>query len=611
MDDDSAPARAQSLEPAAAASDAAAAVAPANHAADTKQDHDDNASTQSHTTSHEKDVSSGDHVVQQKQQQSDESTRNDGRKTQSESAAGDENTDYITGIKLYVVMASVALTCFVMLLDTSIISTAVPYITSEFNSLSDIGWYTAAYQLASASLQPLTGKFYTYFKAKWIYLFFLFIFEVGSLICGLASSSPMFIGGRAIAGLGGSGLMNGGMTIISGIVPLEKRALYTGLLLGIGQMGIVCGPLVGGALTEYVTWRWCFYINLPIGGALGVILMFLTIPDLTIKESFSLALVRKTIPELDLIGFGLFAPAAIMFLLALQWGGNSYPWNSSVVIGLFVGAGITAIIFAFWERRRGDRAMIPGPVVSHRVVWISGINGMALMGIILTAAQYMPLYFQGVRGEAPAMSGVDMLPSILSQLFGVVISGGLVQRIGYYLPFSLGSGMVSAIGNGLVSTYRPWTATAYWAGIQVLLGLGRGIGMQMGMIAVQNVLTAHQIPVGVAFLIFCQNFSGAIFVVVATVIFTQDLVSELAIRAPSVSSEAALAAGASADAVRALVPAGSPELDGLLLAYSLAISKVFYLLVALSLVGMVTGFGMGWVNIKKKVTKETEKADEA
>lgn len=131
------------------------------------------------------------------------------------------------------------------------------------------------------------------------------------------------------------------------------------------------------------------------------------------------------------------------------------------------------------------------------------------------------------------------------------------------------------------------------------------------MIAVQNVLTAHQIPVGVAFLIFCQNFSGAIFVVVATVIFTQDLVSELAIRAPSVSSEAALAAGASADAVRALVPAGSPELDGLLLAYSLAISKVFYLLVALSLVGMVTGFGMGWVNIKKKVTKETEKADEA
>lgn len=124
MDDDSAPARAQSLEPAAAAaSDAAAAVAPANHAADTKQDHDDNASTQSHTTSHEKDVSSGDHVVQQKQQQSDESTRNDERKTQSESAAGDENTDYITGIKLYVVMASVALTCFVMLLDTSIIST--------------------------------------------------------------------------------------------------------------------------------------------------------------------------------------------------------------------------------------------------------------------------------------------------------------------------------------------------------------------------------------------------------------------------------------------------------------------------------------------------------
>lgn len=218
---------------------------------------------------------------------------------------------------------------------------------------------------------------------------------------------------------------------------------------------------------------------MPIGGALGLILVFLSIPDLTVKPPFTLALVRKTIPELDLIGFSLFAPAAIMFLLALQWGGNSHPWNSSVVIGLFVGAGVTAIIFAFWERRVGDRAMIPGGVVKQRIVWSSAVNGMAMMGIILTAAQYMPLYFQGVKGEGPAMSGVDMLPSILGQLTAVLLSGGLVQRLGYYLPFSVASGIISAIGNGLVSTYRPWTATAYWAGTQVLLGLGRGVGMQM------------------------------------------------------------------------------------------------------------------------------------
>ncbi|ETS76724.1 hypothetical protein PFICI_12111 [Pestalotiopsis fici W106-1] len=586
MDNDSTLTRVQSLE-------SATTVAPPT----TARTQDDETDTQSHAPSHEKDV------VKKKKEQPDEPTNNE--------SAGDENKEYVTGVKLLVVMCSVALTCFVMGLDTSIISTAIPYITSEFKSLSDIGWYTAAYQLASASLQPLTGKFYTFFKAKWTYLIFLFLFEVGSLICGLANSSSMFIGGRAIAGLGSSGLMNGGLTIVAGAVPLEKRAFYTGLLLGVGQMGIICGPLIGGAFTEYVTWRWCFYINLPIGGALGLILVFLSIPDLTVKPPFTLALVRKTIPELDLIGFSLFAPASIMFLLALQWGGNNYPWNSSVVIGLFVGAGVTAVIFAFWERRAGDRAMIPGAVVKQRVVWTSTINGMALMGIILTAAQYMPLYFQGVRGEGPAMSGVDMLPSILGQLFAVLISGALVQRVGYYLPFSVASGSISAIGNGLVSTYRPWTATAYWAGTQVLLGFGRGFGMQMSLIAVQNVLTAHQIPVGVAFLIFCQNFSGAVLVVVGSVIFTNELVSELATYAPSVSSVAALAAGASADAVRALVPAGSDELDGVLLAYSLAISKVFYLLVACSLVGLISSFGMGWINIKKKETKATDQAEEA
>lgn len=202
-------------------------------------------------------------------------------------------------------------------------------------------------------------------------------------------------------------------------------------------------------------------------------------PDLTAKAPFTLSLVKETIPELDLVGFVLFAPATIMLLLALQWGGNDYAWSSSVVIGLLVGAVVTAIVFIFWENYVGDRAMLPGSAIKHRVVWSSAINGMSLMAIIFTAAQFMPIYFQGVRGEGPAMSGVDMLPSILSQLFTVVLSGALIQRVGYYLPFAVLSSAISAVGNGLVSTYTPWTTTARWAGYQVLLGGGRGIGMQM------------------------------------------------------------------------------------------------------------------------------------
>ncbi|KAH6658391.1 major facilitator superfamily domain-containing protein [Truncatella angustata] len=529
-------------------------------------------------------------------------------KVQGGLGAEEENTEYITGLKLALVMGSLTLTCFLMLLDTSIISTAIPSITAEFNSLPDIGWYTAAYQLASASLQPLTGKFYTHFKAKWVFLVFFIMFELGSLVCGLARSSSLLIGGRAIAGVGGSGLMNGGMTIIAGAVPLQKRPLYTGILMGFAQLGLICGPLIGGALTQYATWRWCFFINLPIGGLTGLLLVIVQTPDLTVKEPFSLSLVRKTIPELDLPGFVLFAPAAIMFLLALQWGGNEYAWSNSVIIGLFVGAGAAAIVFVLWERHMGDRAMVPGSLVRKRVVWSSAVNGMSLMALIFTAAQYFPVYFQAVKGEGPAMSGVDLLPSILSQLLMVIVGGALIQRVGYYLPFAVLSAAISAVGNGLITTYTPWTSTARWVGYQILLGGGRGLGMQLGLIAVQNVLSPHQIPVGVAFLIFCQNFSGAVFVVVGSVIFTQSLVSEVQTHAPSVSPEAALAAGASAGAVRALVPAGGEELDGLLLAFSNSFNKVFYLLIAISFVGLFSAFGMGWTDVRKKKTQEKGEA---
>lgn len=222
-----------------------------------------------------------------------------------------------------------------------------------------------------------------------------------------------------------------------------------------------------------------FYINLPVGGLVLLLLLFIHVPDLTEKEPFTLDLVRRTIPELDLVGFVLFAPATIMCLLALQWGNNEYPWNSSVIIGLFCGAAATAVVFVVYESHVGAKAMIPGAIVRQRVVYSSAANGMGLMGSIFVASQYLPIYFQGVKGVGPAMSGVDLLPSILGQLFMVVVSGILVSRVGYYMPFSIACGVVTSIGCGLVSTYSPTTPTDRWVGFQLLLGLGRGMGMQM------------------------------------------------------------------------------------------------------------------------------------
>jgi MFS family permease len=158
--------------------------------------------------------------------------------------------EFISGLPLGLVIVSISLVTFLTLLDTSIIATAIPRITDEFHSLPDVGWYGSAYQLASASLQPLTGKIYTYFRSKWCYLCFFGLFELGSLLCGTATSSRMLIVGRAVAGMGSSGIVNGGLTILASSLPLEKRAVYTGTLMGISQLGVVLGPLIGGVLTE-------------------------------------------------------------------------------------------------------------------------------------------------------------------------------------------------------------------------------------------------------------------------------------------------------------------------------------------------------------------------
>ncbi|KAI1099118.1 putative MFS multidrug transporter [Jackrogersella minutella] len=517
-----------------------------------------------------------------------------------------ENTDYVTGYRLALLLFSIATFFFLLMMDSSIITTATPQITSDFHKLQDIGWYSGAYQLTSATLQPLTGRLYTRVRAKWVLLFFFFIFEVGSLLCAVSQSSAMFIVGRAVAGMGSSGLQNGAFTVIAGVVPLEKRPMYMSLMMAFGQTGLIIGPVIGGLFTQYVTWRWCFYINLPLGGLSGLLLTSLYVPDQTAKPQVSLELLAKVIPDLDLVGFALFSPAAIMFLLALQFGSADYGWSSSTVIGLFVGAGVAFPIFLYWEYREGDKAMIPLSMVRKRIVWLSSLQFAFLVTSVLVGAQYFPIYFQSVKGAGPTLSAVYMLPSILTSLVCIIISGALTTRLGYYLPWAVVAGAATAISAGLMSTWAPDTSTGKWVGYQILYGM-RGLGIQAGMVALQNGLPPAQSALGVAFLVFCENFLEAVFAVVSNTIFTQTLLKTVARFAPSVDPQAALAAGASAEAVRALVPTGSAELAGVLQAFADSFDAVCYMLTACAGLSFMASWGLGWVDVRKK--KEAEKGD--
>ncbi|KAH8799833.1 major facilitator superfamily-domain-containing protein [Xylogone sp. PMI_703] len=521
-------------------------------------------------------------------------------------APAEDESEYISGFKLAAVVASCTMAGFLMLLDTSIVATAIPRITTQFHSLHDIGWYGTAYQLANSAFQPLTGRIYNQFYSKWTFIVFLGIFELGSLLCGVAVSSKMLIVGRAVAGVGGAGLLNGGLTIIRACVPAEKSAAYLGMLMGCIQLGILLGPLIGGALTQYTTWRWCFYINLPPGGLVALAIALAPIPDRRTKSQIKHGL-HEILKSFDLPGFALFAGAAIMFLLAIEWGGNTYSWNSSTVIGLFCGSGVTLIVFIFWEAKRGDAAMIPLSIVKQRIVWSSCVNYFFFNANLLVTPFYMAIYFQAVRGVSPTLSGVYLLPAVISQVILAMVSGVLVTRLGYYLPWAVAASAFAAIGTGLLSTLKPHSSTVKWVFYQIIAAGGRGCGLQMPIVAVQNILPPETVGLGMAAVVFSQGFGPALFLSFAETLFTSSLKDKIPKLAPGVSAQAVIDVGASG--FRKIVPEAS--LAGVIQAYDDSFRNVFYLITGAALAAFIAAFGMGWRSVKKPAPKAPGEAAEA
>ncbi|KAL2136481.1 hypothetical protein VTI74DRAFT_3500 [Chaetomium olivicolor] len=520
------------------------------------------------------------------------------RKNGEDAEKPEEGREYPSGLAKVFILGPVTLTYFLFFLDLAVVSTATPAITSDFKSLVDVGWYGGAYQLGSSAFQPLTGKIFRYFSIKWSFLAFFLVFEIGSLLCGAAQSSAMFIVGRAIAGVGSSGISNGALTIISAVLPPRAQAKFMGVNVGLGQLGLALGPIVGGLFTEYVSWRWCFYINLPVGGVVGILLLLFRIPE-PVSKPPARQILGTAMKSLDLPGFMLISPAAIMLLLGLQYGGNQYAWDSSVVIGLLVGAGVTFIVFLFWEHRQGDEAMVPFALLTHRIIWSAAGNMFFLMASVLVADFYLAIYFQAVHDDPPLMSGVHMLPATLGIVLFTMLSGIMIEMLGYYLPWVASGGAISAIGYGLLSLLSPTTSVAKWIGYQVLYGVGSGCMATGAYIAIQNLVPTPQIPTAMSIIIFCQNMGGAVSLVTANAIFSNTLRNQLQRRLPEIGTSPDVIINAGARSLRHIV-AGSQQLAAVLEAYSKSVDTVMYLGIAVSVAAFAFAWGLGWKDIRKE-----------
>jgi len=485
----------------------------------------------------------------------------------------------VSGLMLVMLLAS---------LDQTIVSTALPTIVGELGGLEHLSWVVTAYLLAVTIVTPLYGKLGDLYGRKIVLQGALAIFLVGSVLCGLAQGMTELIAFRAIQGLGGGGLMVSAQAAIGDVVPPRERGKWTGLFGAVFGISSIAGPLIGGFLTTNASWRWIFYVNVPLGlVALGVLAV--TLPGKRERVEHSI----------DYVGTALLAAALSALVLATTLGGTSYDWNSPFIIamGVIAVVGIAAFVAA---ERRAKEPILPPSLFRNRVFTVTSAVGLVVGFALFGGLTFLPLFQQVVRGDSPTESGLQLLPVMAGLLFTSILSGQVITRTGRYRWFPIAGTALGTVGLLLLAQLDRQTSTGLAALYMLIFGMGLGMVMQVLVLAVQNSVDYEMLGVATSGATLFRSIGGSLGTALLGAVFTNKLSHELAANLPLGGRGAAAAANVGSLDPSAVERLPAAVRDGYLTSFTESVDLVF--LVAAGI--MAIAFLLTWL-IPERPLRET------
>lgn len=421
-----------------------------------------------------------------------------------------------------VVLFGLMIAMMLAMLDNMIVSTALPRIVGEFGGLNHFTWVVTAYVLGTTVSTPIWGKLGDLYGRKSVFLTSVVVFLVGSALCGMAGSGMLggpqdgmvqLIAFRAVQGLGAGGLMVGVMAIIGDLVPPRERGRYQGMIAGIMAIAMVAGPLAGGFITDHLSWRWAFYVNLPLGGiALLVLMTTMHLPK------------YRTEHRIDWLGAGLLSVGITAIVLITTWGGNEYDWTSPQIFGLAVLAVLALVAFGLVERRVQE-PILPLALFANRNFALISVIGFLLGFAMFGAMNFLPLYQQTVQGASATNSGLLLLPLMFGMLVVSLVIGRAITRNGRYRAYPIIGGVVMTAGMALLSMLDTDTSKLMSSLYMVVLGVGMGFLMQTSMLIAQNSVEQKDLGAASGAATFFRSIGGSFGISLFGAIFANRLAS--------------------------------------------------------------------------------------